>query len=113
MPPGYTLIFYIPLNKKCVNPEPSGLTHIMPLDLHSIPQVRGKKQVDIFVEKGDFPDGQTGKCDNVTEKQTSAIRIVKKPTPWVDFLIWSEQGDSNPRPLGPEPSAIPSFAMPR
>ena len=27
--------------------------------------------------------------------------------------IWSECRDSNPRPLGPEPSAIPNFATPR
>ena len=27
--------------------------------------------------------------------------------------IWSEWRDSNPRPLGPEPSAIPNFATPR
>ena len=31
-----------------------------------------------------------------------------------DFIrIWSECRDSNPRPLGPEPSAIPNFATPR
>ena len=29
------------------------------------------------------------------------------------LLLWSEWRDSNPRPLGPEPSAIPSFATPR
>ena len=28
-------------------------------------------------------------------------------------FLWSECRDSNPRPLGPEPSAIPSFATPR
>ena len=27
--------------------------------------------------------------------------------------VWSEYRDSNPRPLGPEPSAIPNFAIPR
>ena len=27
--------------------------------------------------------------------------------------FWSEYRDSNPRPLGPEPSAIPNFAIPR
>ena len=27
--------------------------------------------------------------------------------------FWSEWRDSNPRPLGPEPSAIPNFATPR
>ena len=27
--------------------------------------------------------------------------------------FWSECRDSNPRPLGPEPSAIPNFATPR
>ena len=31
----------------------------------------------------------------------------------VHFLFWSEWRDSNPRPLGPEPSAIPNFATPR
>ena len=29
------------------------------------------------------------------------------------FSIWSECRDLNPRPLGPEPSAIPNFATPR
>ena len=38
---------------------------------------------------------------------------IRKPTLWVSFLIWSEYRDSNPRPLGPEPSAIPNFAIPR
>ena len=38
---------------------------------------------------------------------------IRKSTRWVDFLIWSEYRDSNPRPLGPEPSAIPNFAIPR
>ena len=28
-------------------------------------------------------------------------------------LFWSEYRDSHPRPLGPEPSAIPNFAIPR
>ena len=28
-------------------------------------------------------------------------------------VLWSECRDSNPRPLGPEPSAIPNFATPR
>ena len=31
----------------------------------------------------------------------------------ITVLTWSEYRDSNPRPLGPEPSAIPSFAIPR
>ena len=30
-----------------------------------------------------------------------------------DSVFWSECRDSNPRPLGPEPSAIPNFATPR
>ena len=30
-----------------------------------------------------------------------------------DVIIWSECRDLNPRPLGPEPSAIPNFATPR
>ena len=34
---------------------------------------------------------------------------IRKPTRWVGFLIWSEYRDSNPRPLGPEPSAIPNL----
>ena len=38
---------------------------------------------------------------------------IRKPTRRVSFLIWSEYRDSNPRPLGPEPSAIPNFAIPR
>ena len=29
------------------------------------------------------------------------------------LFLWSEYRDSNPRPLGPEPSAIPNFAIPR
>ncbi len=29
------------------------------------------------------------------------------------LFSWSECRDSNPRPLGPEPSAIPNFATPR
>ncbi len=37
------------------------------------------------------------------------IRRQQKQSP--DF--WSECRDSNPRPLGPEPSAIPNFATPR
>ena len=32
---------------------------------------------------------------------------------WTSFSFWSEWRDSNPRPLGPEPSAIPNFATPR
>ena len=36
----------------------------------------------------------------------------RRPQMWSpDF--WSECRDSNPRPLGPEPSAIPNFATPR
>ena len=31
----------------------------------------------------------------------------------VTGFFWSEYRDSNPRPLGPEPSAIPNFAIPR
>ena len=31
----------------------------------------------------------------------------------ITVLTWSECRDSNPGPLGPEPSAIPSFAIPR
>ena len=34
--------------------------------------------------------------------------LLKQP-----FYFWSECRDSNPRPLGPEPSAIPNFATPR
>ena len=34
---------------------------------------------------------------------------IRKPTLWVSFPIWSEYRDSNPRPLGPEPSAIPNL----
>ena len=37
----------------------------------------------------------------------------KMPPGRVAFSMWSEWRDSNPRPLGPEPSAIPSFATPR
>ena len=38
---------------------------------------------------------------------------VLKPVAAQDFFLWSEYRDSNPRPLGPEPSAIPNFAIPR
>ena len=30
----------------------------------------------------------------------------------IGVQLWSEWRDSNPRPLGPEPSAIPNFATP-
>ena len=50
-----------------------------------------------------------------------AVWVAKKPDIFGLFAgdiffvstLWSECRDSNPRPLGPEPSAIPSFATPR
>ena len=42
------------------------------------------------------------------------LKSVKKPASTkVNAGLWSEYRDSNPRPLGPEPSAIPNFAIPR
>ena len=56
--------------------------------------------------------GQTEKSQNSPSEKvlkTQKIRMKSK-----DFSrIWSECRDSNPRPLGPEPSAIPNFATPR
>ena len=52
----------------------------------------------------------TGKPDlmiQVPHKRN--IRFPQKREP----DIWSEWRDLNPRPLGPEPSAIPNFATPR
>ena len=47
-------------------------------------------------------------------------RALQKKNPQIFVLparksedFWSEWRDSNPRPLGPEPSAIPNFATPR
>ena len=38
----------------------------------------------------------------------------KKPTLFsIGYKQWSERWDSNPRPLGPEPSALPSCATSR
>ena len=37
----------------------------------------------------------------------------KRPTKDAAFLRWSGQRDSNPRPSGPKPDALPDCAMPR
>ena len=42
-----------------------------------------------------------------------SIFIREKAGTAYNSCLWSEWRDSNPRPLGPEPSAIPSFATPR
>ena len=45
-------------------------------------------------------------------KTGQKVRKIREiPKNLTDF--WSEYRDSNPRPLGPEPSAIPNFAIPR
>ena len=44
---------------------------------------------------------------------SSTISYQKESSPFGELSFWSECRDSNPRPLGPEPSAIPSFATPR
>ena len=45
--------------------------------------------------------------------QPRGLGFVKKQESTKDSCFWSECRDSNPRPLGPEPSAIPNFATPR
>ena len=47
-----------------------------------------------------------------TKSKTLQMRNKKSVSP-LRTHRWSECRDSNPRPLGPEPSAIPSFATPR
>ncbi len=37
----------------------------------------------------------------------------KRPIKDAAFLRWSGQRDSNPRPSGPKPDALPDCAMPR
>ena len=39
-------------------------------------------------------------------------RKTEKPLRFLGFLFWSEWGDLNPRPLGPEPSALPAALHP-
>ena len=58
--------------------------------------------------------------DQATVHRTVAFRSSnpdarpkEKRVPKHPFFFWSEYRDSNPRPLGPEPSAIPNFAIPR
>ena len=52
----------------------------------------------------------TGKPDFMVQvPHKRNIRFPQKREP----DIWSEWRDLNPRPLGPEPSAIPNFATPR
>lgn len=41
------------------------------------------------------------------------IQIKKKPITGIDFFFSSGQQDLNLRPLGPQPSALPSYAIPR
>ena len=56
--------------------------------------------------------GQTEKLQNYpSEKVRKMQKIRLKPDGF--NRIWSECRDLNPRPLGPEPSAIPNFATPR
>ena len=60
------------------------------------------------VGQKDGRDSQTQLCGvALRKKRRNPLKIS------AFFLIWSECRDSNPRPLGPEPSAIPSFATPR
>ena len=50
-------------------------------------------------------------------RKVQKISVNKEKVPQNNRLrysfLWSECRDSNPRPLGPEPSAIPNFATPR
>ena len=56
--------------------------------------------------------GQTEKSQNSPSEKFGICRKIRLKSK--DFSrIWSECRDSNPRPLGPEPSAIPNFATPR
>ena len=44
---------------------------------------------------------------------SSLLWIAKKEIPkWVSLFLWSERGDLNSRPLGPEPSALPTALLP-
>ena len=56
--------------------------------------------------------GQTEKSQNSPSEKVPKTQ--KNPAEIRRFQPdWSECRDSNPRPLGPEPSAIPNFATPR
>ena len=56
--------------------------------------------------------GQTEKPQNSPSEKV--LKTQKNPAEIRRFQPdWSECRDSNPRPLGPEPSAIPNFATPR
>ena len=58
-------------------------------------------------------NGRKRESKKTTFKAKFQLKIKKNPSKSNDFDgFWSEWRDLNPRPLGPEPSAIPSFATP-
>ena len=60
---------------------------------------------------------QVNPCSYIQEEAKCRQKEIECPYPnsqvGYEHSIWSECRDSNPGPLGPEPSAIPNFATPR
>ena len=74
----------------------------------------------LFCMPEPFPllESRSGACRVVRRNALAITRFVlakkqKKKAPIGTPLCWSERQDSNLRPLGPEPSALPSCATPR
>ena len=56
---------------------------------------------------------QFGDGSQEASRPSYLLKETAEKNKYSPLLFWSECRDSNPRPLGPEPSAIPNFATPR
>ena len=55
-----------------------------------------------------------GNPSYVKERFFTRLSVIQKRTGKIlSVFVWSRRRDSNPRPLGPEPSALPNCATPR
>ncbi len=62
---------------------------------------------------GDKVDGPAGGRLNSSGDRDSNSRVVAQGSDRAKIEIWSGRRDLNPRPLGPQPSALPGYATPR
>ena len=85
-------------------------------------ELRFRDEADVFAVAGDDRHVEVAGALELLQHDGSSVVIIdmQKKNPQIFVLparksedFWSEWRDSNPRPLGPEPSAIPNFATPR
>ena len=60
-----------------------------------------------------LPDPNTFLIPNTKNQTQTHIPKTKKPQQMLRLKIWSVKRDSNPRPSGPKPDALPSCAIHR